>query len=169
MKTTLFPAAVFAVFLASVAPLHAWAGALPPLSGSDRKVEYKGVQALTHHKARVYGMFINATTYYYYDGTTEELQAFLDLYAGTKGLTVKQIVLAKGKGRAHPIGKKTESIEADWMLRTWPASWQPVKQGGKQVKVGQAMSLTIWLDGRIEFAQLHLPKGIELIRLPAAK
>ncbi len=114
-----------------------------------------GLMELVNCKERVYGYFVNFWDYFYFEGDTASLNAFLQKLGDIRH-PQPVVTIHPGTGMAHKLARE-ETFQYDWSLSTLPEG-TPVADRKTQT----GLSLDVWLGDGISLDDLKVPLSIEV-------
>jgi len=123
----------------------------------------QGVVKLANHGNRIHGFWVNATDFFFYDGNTDVLNAFLEQYAKVPDVE-HQVVLHPGVGQAQSPwwpGEGKNPLACQWKLNVLRRGWHPDaprlpgKKGPQYV-----VTVEVYSGGGIDLAKVKIPAGV---------
>lgn len=132
-----------------------------PVGGSD--FWPKGLSDLVNATNRVHGFFVNAEDVFFFSGSTEDFERFLQRYAEISGVVAHKIVVHSEKGIAKSPWNKGNGIPCDWKLIGYPESWKSWK--GKDVtKKGYVLEVHLYLGENAQLERVPVPETVSVVR-----
>jgi hypothetical protein len=135
----------------------------------------KGMAELVNTTNRVHGYWVTASDVFFFQGGTNEFNAFLQAYSKIDGIDDHQLILHEGIGDAKSPWEKTPRA-CDWELFGIPKRWlevsKVVPQGTNTLAALQAAAATtnyvlrveFWTGGKIAFDQIKVPENVKVVR-----
>ena len=161
MKRSLFALSVFLFALLLCCAAFPWASEHPAGVPIGQHPEWPaGLADLVNAAGRVYGYWVNANDWFFYEGDTGDFTAFLKKYSALKG-TPLMLVLHSGKGKTGRLGDEEENIQYDWEVKVLCRGWHlEAPADPTSGKSGYVVILEVWLGGNVSLEKLNVPPNL---------
>jgi len=128
-----------------------------------------GLADLRDDQGRVHGYFVNMEDLFFYAGDTASFNRFLANYA-VLPIASHTLALHRGSGTAKSPWNRAQGVSCDWKMYIGPR-WRKEtfgKSGAEAREIirncpGYAVSLELWLNGEVNFAQVKVPANVTVI------
>ncbi len=152
------------VFLATKAFALAYSEEGNKPQSEQNYVAWKGIMPVVNDKARILLTWVNGSEYFYYKGTTKELNVALGHFAKVE---VKNHVVVLRPGPASRANAYKEPDSHNWNLHVVGGiSRTRATDDVEDFDWQKDPVLTVYVGGDIDLGKLEIPKGVTLRAAP---
>ena len=165
MRTLFLALLCLGASLVGTSPAEAWASAIPDLTAAEKKQNFEGVKGLTHFRTRAYGLWVNGLEYYYYQGDTDDFQEFLHRLSTVERSSGRELRLVPGRGEVARLNRKGPKTKFDWALSLSYRFEKGPREKQQEAKAprGPILRVTLHHAGQVDFRQIQVPEGIQVV------